>query len=227
MDVRRRACLLGGGMVTVACLAALARHKTDAGVVRADPPQLQDSIPAVIDGWRLAPQAPQLVNPQGLALLDKIYSEVVARTYVDATPYAVMLSVAYGHDQRGGLEAHKPEVCYPAQGFMLHEQVDHVIKTPFGALRGRRLRASLGARHEPITYWFATADRVTASAWERRTAQLRSLATGTIPDGILVRVSSIDSEPQRAWAKQETFVTQLLRSLPERLRLRLTGPASA
>jgi EpsI family protein len=40
--------------------------------------------------------------------------------YVNASGYRIMLSLAYGSDQRGALQAHKPEVRYPAQGFTLH-----------------------------------------------------------------------------------------------------------
>ena len=29
----------------------------------------------------------------------------------------IMLSIAYGEDQRDGMKLHYPEVCYPAQGF--------------------------------------------------------------------------------------------------------------
>lgn len=227
MDALRRAWLLSGGMVAVAALAAAAKHRTDTGGLRADPPQLNANIPAAFAGWRLVPEAPQVVNPQTRELLDKLYSEVVSRTYIDASPYAVMLSAAYGHDQRGGLEAHKPEICYPAQGFVLHDQFDHVIQTPFGAVQGRRLLASLGARQEPITYWFAVASTVAVTPWARRVAQFRSMLTGAIPDGILLRVSSIDGDPARAWQRHEQFIAALLNALPTITRERVMGRETA
>lgn len=226
LDTMRRAWLLSGGMVAVAALAAAAKHRTDTGGVRADPPQLQTNIPTLFAGWRLLPEAPQVVNPQTRELLDKLYSEVVSRTYVDASPYAVMLSVAYGHDQRGGLEAHKPEICYPAQGFVLHDQYDHVFQTPYGAVQGRRLRATLGAREEPITYWFAVASTVAVTPWARRVAQFRSMLTGAIPDGILLRISSIDADPARAWMRHEQFITDMLNALPVATRERVMGPTT-
>jgi hypothetical protein len=38
---------------------------------------------------------------------------------VNAGGSRIMLSFAYGGDQHGSLLAHNPEVCYPAQGFVL------------------------------------------------------------------------------------------------------------
>lgn len=223
MDALRRACLLTTGMVGVAALAAVAKHRTDTGGRRSTPPNLEANIPATWQGWQLLPAAPQVVNPQTKQLLDKLYSEVVTRTYINAEKYAVMLSVAYGHDQRGGLEAHRPEVCYPAQGFLLHEQLDATLATPFGEVQARRLRTSLGARIEPITYWFAMADLLNASAWDRRVAQARALLTGSIPDGILMRVSSIDPDPLRAWRVQGQFINTMLNATPPTTRDRLLG----
>ncbi len=223
MDAIRRTCLLAGSMVGVAALAALAHHRTDTGGRRSTPPDLEANIPKAWPGWAVLPAAPQLVNPQTKQLLDKLYSEVVSRTYVSANQYAVMLSVAYGHDQRGGLEAHRPEVCYPAQGFLLHEQLDSTLTTAYGEIQARRLRTSLGARIEPITYWFAMADLLAASAWDRRVAQARALLTGSIPDGILLRVSSIDPDPQRAWRVQEQFINTMLSAMPSTTRERVLG----
>ena len=60
-----------------------------------------------------------MVNPQTQELLDKLYSEVLTRVYVNASGYRIMRSLAYGFDQRGAMQAHMPEVCYPAQGFIL------------------------------------------------------------------------------------------------------------
>ena len=50
-----------------------------------------------------------------------------------------MLSMAYGDDQRGGLQAHRPEVCYPAQGFKLGKVEDGSLSTSFGNIEVRRL----------------------------------------------------------------------------------------
>ncbi len=218
----RRAFLLAGGMATVAALAAAGRHRASQGQ-RATPPNLQANIPLVIGHWQYVPAAPQVVNPQTQQILDSLYSEVVARTYIDPQRYHLMMSVAYGHDQRGGLEAHRPEVCYPAQGFVLEDQHDDVLSTRYGQLQVRRLRTALGARQEPITYWFAMADTQNASAFDKRMARLRAALTGAIPDGILLRMSSIDPDAKRAWAMHDAFIAALFEALPSHIRARVLG----
>jgi EpsI family protein len=221
----RRAVILAGGMVLATAAADVGRRWIERADV-APPPELTRHIPARFAAWREVETAPLVVNPQTQQLLDKIYSEVVARTYVNAVGYHVMLSAAYGRDHRGGLEAHKPEVCYPAQGFTIHEQRSDRLPHGASSLPVQRLRTSLNERHEPLTYWFSVAESVLATASSRRINQVRSLLTGTIPDGILMRVSSIDRDAARAWQQQDAFITDLLRALPEPTRLRVAGPAS-
>jgi EpsI family protein len=134
-----------------------------------------------------------------------------------------MMSLAYGDDQRGGLAAHKPEVCYPAQGFALMGMSESTIETPFGRIAARRLSTSLGARKEPVTYWFNVGDTPVRNQIEQRLIEMRLGLSGQIPDGLLFRISSIDDNPQRAYLTQEAFVKSLLASVGPGERLRLAG----
>src|SRR6187455_2857340 len=94
------------------------------------PISLEKMIPQQFGDWREEPQRyVQVVNPQTQELLDKLYSQILTRTYVNSSGYRVMLSLAYGTDQRGSLQAHKPEVCYPAQGFQLHSNAEDELAT--------------------------------------------------------------------------------------------------
>jgi EpsI family protein len=189
--------------------------------------QLETAVPRQFANWRIDPlQAAQVVNPQTQQLLDKLYGQVLARTYVNDRGYRVMLSVAYGSDQRGALQAHKPEVCYVAQGFSLLRNDTSDIGTAFGPILGRRLSTQLGSRHEPITYWFTLGDQTVRSRFERRLAELRAGLTGQIPDGLLFRVSSIDIDPVRAYAEHDRFVNDLLAAVAPTDRVRLSGLSS-
>jgi EpsI family protein len=195
-----------------------------AGEQRAPSIQLETAVPRQFAGWRVDPsQVTQVVNPQTQQLLDKLYGQVLARTYVNDNGYRVMLSLAYGSDQRGALQAHKPEVCYVAQGFSLLSNDTADIGTSFGPIMGRRLSTQLGSRLEPITYWFTLGDQTVRSRFERRVAELRAGLTGQIPDGLLFRVSSIDIDPKRAYAEHDRFVNELLASLAPGDRVRVSG----
>lgn len=185
---------------------------------------LETVVPKHFADWREEEQrVAQVVNPQTKELLDKLYSQILTRTYVDADGYRIMLSVAYGSDQRGELQAHKPEVCYPAQGFKLHDLRASELQTDFGNIAANRLFASLRTRNEPVTYWFTVGDSAVKNKIEKRLVELRYSLTGQIPDGLLFRVSSIDPDRERAYRKQDRFINDLLASVPPADRLRLSG----
>jgi EpsI family protein len=185
---------------------------------------LDKMIPKEFGGWREAPLGfVQVVNPQTQQLLDRLYSEIVTRTYANASGYRIMLSLAYGSDQRGALQAHKPEVCYPAQGFALARNEAGVLATSFGKIPVRRLLTTLGSRQEPVTYWFTVGDKAVQGRMQKRLVELSFGLTGRIPDGMLFRISSIDQDRIHAYQLQEQFVNQLLEAVSPAGRKRLSG----
>lgn len=185
---------------------------------------LDSLVPKQFGAWREeVQQVAQVVNPQTQELLDKLYNQILTRNYINATGERVMLSLAYGGDQRGSLQAHKPEVCYPAQGFKLLQQSDATIDTQFGSIPVRRLNTSLGRRVEPLTYWFTVGESTVHSRWEKRLVEIRLTLTGQVPDGLLFRVSSIDPDPAHAWQVQGQFVNALLNAVQAKDRARLAG----
>lgn len=187
---------------------------------------LESIVPKAFGEWRELPdQGAQVVNPQTQELLNKLYSQILTRTYVNQSGYRIMLSMAYGDDQRGGLQAHRPEVCYPAQGFKLGVVQDGQLPTAFGDIEVRRLTTSLGSRNEPVTYWLTVGDQVIRTAFEKRVAQIRLGLTGQIPDGLLFRVSSIDTENGRGFSMQQKFTADLMSAVTPTARKQLSGLA--
>ena len=214
-------------MVAAAVLAVVIRPKPRDPSL---PPSinLETAVPKSFGAWRELPAgAVQVINPQTQELLDKLYSQTLSRTYVNAQGYKVMLSLAYGDDQRGGLQAHMPEVCYPAQGFKLDGIQAHPVETAWGTIPAKRVLTSLGSRAEPITYWFAMGDKAVGTGWEKRLVEIRFGLTGQVPEGILFRISSIDANPTQAFSLHEAFARELLASLRAGERVRLTGLSSA
>jgi EpsI family protein len=185
---------------------------------------LETMIPNEFGDWREAPdRIVQVVNPQTQELLDKLYSQILTRIYVNTEGYRIMLSMAYGSDQRGALQAHKPEVCYPAQGFTLHRTEASQLATPFGTIPAQRLFTTKGPREEPVTYWFTVGDKAVQGKLQKRLVDLRYGLTGRIPDGMLFRVSSIDPDQARANRMQDRFINQLLETVSPAERKRLSG----
>lgn len=185
---------------------------------------LESMIPTQFGDWHEVRASPiQVVNPQAREMLDRLYSQIVSRVYANVEGYRIMLSLAYGSDQRGSLAAHRPEACYPSQGFVLEKNDPAVLSTPFGAIPVRRLFGVRGVRKEPVTYWLTVGDEAVHSTTQKRLVDLRYGLTGRIPDGMLFRVSSLDADQARAYKMQERFINQLLQSLSPADRKRLTG----
>jgi len=87
----------------------------------------------------------------------------------------------------------------------------------------KQLVALHGVRVEPITYWITVGDTTATKGWERKLVKLRYGLTGQIPEGMLVRVSSISSEPATAYQHQSEFIKGMLGAISEKDRKRFVG----
>jgi exosortase B len=197
--------------------------------VRAEGPslQLESMVPRAFGDWSIDPEiVPVPLTADVQAKLDRIYSQTVSRTYVNAAGEHMMLTVAYGGDQSDALKAHRQEVCYTAQGFTIHDLHADELAVMGGSIPVARMLAIRDERSEPVTYWFTMGDRVVRGRLERLAAQLREGFAGRIPDGMMVRVSSISTDPGAAYAAQQAFVAALLASMPPAERARFAGAAA-
>lgn len=230
MQLKYTASILAGLMCALS-VASIAARPSAKAADKGRAIGLEAAVPKQFGEWtEVREQAAQVVNPQIQQELDKLYSQLLTRTYVDKQGYRIMLSLAYGDDQRGGLQAHRPEVCYPGSGFKIAKIEDGSLSTPYGPIDVRRLTTSLGNRSEPVTYWLTVGDQVVNSRLDKRIAEIRLAVTGQIPDGMLFRISSIDSDPARAFAAQERFAAAMMGSVPGDVRKQLSGlstPANA
>lgn len=185
---------------------------------------LETMIPRTFGDWREEQQnAVQIVDPQQKELIDKIYTQTLSRTYVNSRGYRIMLALAYGKDQRDAMQVHYPEVCYPAQGFSLQEKQNGTLATERGAIPVTRILTSLGQRNEPVTYWTTVGDRVVQTGIQKKLAEMSYGLSGKIPDGMLIRISSIDAEAAHAYKMQTQFADQMLGALTPEYRQRLNG----
>lgn len=211
-------------MVSSAALA-VALKPSQRLVEELPPLSLEEAIPKSFGDWRIDDSiVPIDPSPDVQASLDAIYSQLLARTYVNSSGERVMLSIAYGSDQSGdGSQVHRPEFCYTAQGFQVMANNVGSLLTQYGTLPVRRLLAVQGRRNEPITYWVTVGDKATLPGIDRKLSQLAYGLTGKIPDGMLVRVSSISGKNDAAYQLQEKFIRDMLLSMDPKDRLRVAG----
>lgn len=187
--------------------------------------KLDDVVPVAFGDWELDRRGPvQVVNPQQQEMLSQIYSQTLSRTYVNKQGYRVMLSIAYGGDQRDAMQVHYPEVCYPAQGFSVNRNTVGSTVTAAGTIPVRRLETSLGRqRLEPVTYWTTVGERAVMGNLNKKAAEMSYGLRGIIPDGMLFRVSSLDAQTAQAFAMQDRFITDIVAALPARHVARFSG----
>ena len=190
------------------------------------PFQLADIVPSTFANWQVdSRSASGIVNPQTEALLNKLYSQLLDRVYVDDAGHRIMLSIAYGADQADDdVQLHYPEVCYPAQGFRVNNNRTTVLNLPEGEVRVRRLETQFGdSRFEPVTYWTIVGDKQSLSGWDRKMSEIRHGLRGEIVDGLLFRVSSIDRNYEEGFSVQNQFIRDFVRALTPATRKQLVG----
>jgi len=187
--------------------------------------RLADIIPTSFAGWQIDNTiVPIPPSPDLQKVLDATYDETVAQTFRNAAGDSIMLSLAYGRNQHKGMITHRPEICYPAQGFKLTTDVsDATLAINGKPLPVKRVVAEMGPRNEPITYWVMVGDEITQFGYPHRWVAIRYGLKGQIPDGVLVRVSSISANNAKAYALQDSFIQQLIAALTPDQRRRLLG----
>lgn len=210
-------------MVMTAAASFYLKPTLDPAVqVRAAVP-LEQLFPTEFGAWTLDTSAVAPVRPAfDVAKRFQMYDQVLERTYVNALGDRMMLSVAYGRQQSVGLQMHRPEVCYKAGGFQVELVQDAVIPILDSSLPVTRLLAHMEGRPEPITYWRLIGEDVVTDDSNFR-LQTWSLHGAALMDGLLVRVSSIESDTGSAWTRQAGFIDELARAMSTNQRARVLG----
>ena len=217
------AALMGLAMMGTACLALMAAPVAREGANRAAIP-LENIFPVVIGDWKVDPNAQALVRPAIERGRDfNIYQQVLERTYVDRTGRRIMLSVAYGTNQSPSMQMHRPEICYQASGYEVTGLQHSILELTGRGLPATRLLARQEGRSEPITYWMVVGDAIVDRSLDMTWRQLSFSLKREIPDGLLVRISSLDRDPARAYELHTRFARELANSIPDRFRERVLG----
>lgn len=187
-------------------------------------PDLPTLFPPAFGDWRVDTNLPVILpSPDLQAKLDAIYNQTLSRTYVNSRGERIMLSVAYGGDQSDGTRAHRPEVCYPVQGFQITANREAIVDLPGSHLQVRRLMSRLQQRFEPITYWLVVGGQAVTSGAQQKVIELLYGLQGEIPDGMLIRVSNIDHDSARGYALHDEFLRALFDAIPSSNRTRVFG----
>jgi EpsI family protein len=156
------------------------------------------------------------------------YDQVLMRTYRRQTDgETVMLALAYGRRQVQEFKIHRPELCYYSQGYDVRfVGRSRVLLRPRFGVDSNLLLARNRARYEPVTYWIRVGDQISLSAWETRWLIFKDGISGSVPDGILVRASSViqaEADSASAFRLQQVFFADLYNSLSPAARTAIAG----
>ena len=224
--IDRRDVLLGGGMLVAAGAAAALTPRHHVELLHGR--KLDAIIPAKIGAWTTTPSAAFILPKTPGSLADRLYSDTVSRLYVAADALPVMMVLAYGNLQSDLLQLHRPEVCYAAVGFQISNstRLDLPVARDI-VVPARELTASTDNRIEPITYWTRIGDFLPTTRREQRTMRLREQLAGIVPDGILVRLSTVAEPTPATFAALAAFGRAFILAVKPADRGILVGPTLA
>ena len=191
-----------------------------------EPINLEQMIPTQFSEWKMEPTSEAIISsPEQDAFVKSIYSQVLSRTYVNRAGERIMLSIAYTRDQsdNSGTQSHKPEICYPAQGFTIKRNQSSALQTQYGDIPIRQLVAEQGRRIEPLTYWTTVGNKVAVNGTGAKLAQLNYGLHGIITDGLIFRVSSIGEDIKNEYKAQNEFVNVLMTEIGSSARKKIAG----
>ncbi len=220
--LNRRAVILGGVLTAAAATAyAATPRRAEHRLARQ---KLGGLISPAIGPWRYSSNEGVVVATEE-GPVDG-YDQVLTRVYDAPGMPSVMMLLAYGSTQGGSLQLHRPETCYPGQGFKTSDFQD--VDFDFGPGRiahARKLTARRDERIERLVYWTRIGQRFPRSTAEEYAAILMAVTSGVIPDGILVRLSTIGGDIGRSDRALADFASALVaRSEPAGRSILIGGP---
>jgi EpsI family protein len=220
----RAAVIVAASMVLTAGISQVFKPRPQADAQARAVTPLEQIFPARFGGWQLDPSSMAMIRPAfEKARQFQMYDQVLERTYVDEQGRRVMVSVAYGRQQSVGLQMHRPEVCYKAGGFHISQVREGTLTLMGRTIPVTRLFASMEGRPEPITYWRLLGQDIVKDEQQFKLRQLSMGASGTIADGLLVRLSSIDDNLDAAYRLHASFAQAMVAAMTPEQRARALG----
>jgi len=215
------------GLVVMLAAAACAWLATPRLQAISGAPSLDATVPKAFGDWRVvADSTAQVDVSQGVETVqEQPYDQTVMRTYANSRGEMIMLALAWGERQRQDVKVHRPEVCYPAQGFAIRQLGNgHMISTQARAQpipTTQLLTEGRGGGFEAVRYWIRIGNMYGGDGLQARWYILQEGFKGRIPDGVLVRVSQrlarADDAPE-SQALMESFLKDLVAAVPASAR---------
>jgi len=217
----RRHIVMGGALLAVSGLA-LARTPKQRYPGLSDK-QYEALFPRQFGSWRTATVS-ELVMPPESDLANKLYQHILTRTYLNDRGQSVMFLAAYNNVQLNNVQLHRPEICYYASGFSIDESRPYDIAlAPNETVYARAVKASMGSRVENILYWTRIGEEMPQSWSGQRLSMTKANLEGYLADGLLLRMSVIDPDFDRATEQMVGFIKDMIAHTGPKTHALMTG----
>ena len=212
--ITRRQALMGGVLVGASAFAYARMPEANNPVIDQD--SFVSWVPNNVGNWRDTGMG-DVVLPTPDSLSGRLYDNLVTRTYVQDRQ-VIMLSMVYNNIQDGMIQVHRPEVCYPVGGFELSDGKETTLAMGGEKVPASRFTAVGRGRVEHIEYFTRVGKEFPRTWTEQKLSVMRANLRGVIPDGMMVRLSSIDPDENRAFASLQDFASGFFEASAEPLR---------
>jgi len=219
--ISRRGVLIGGGLAAASGIAFIRQPKPVYPVIDED--EFTSWVPKQIGSWRMD-AASGVVLPPKDSLSDRLYDNLVTRTYVSRDQPPVMLLLAYNNIQDGMLQVHRPETCYPVGGFALSKTRQEEILVNGKPVPTTFFTASGPRRIEQVGYFIRIGNFFPTSWRDQRLVVARANLAQEIPDAMMMRVSLLGNKHGEAQTILSDFCDRFYQKSDPRLQRLLLGP---
>jgi EpsI family protein len=223
--------ILAGGLLGAVGAASMLLRPTSAAPALSDH-WIDAAVPQQLGPWQVAAHDGLVTAPTD-ELSAKLYDRILTRIYradraagrsapdaghapgIGAPLPDMALLIAYGRGQDADVQLHRPDACYPAQGFTLTDPRALPIRFAGRAVPAQVVTASRDDLVQQVFYWTRIAGTFPADgAAERRVIVHENLA-GRMPDAVLVRISVDTAARAQAVAAVLGFIGLLGAALPQ------------
>lgn len=218
--VNRRYVIIGAILASASAIAYTRQPEV------AEPPMeakaFDKLVPKTFGKWISLSQG-EFVLPPPDALRDRLYDNLVTRLYQKPGAPPVMMLLAYNNEQDGMLQVHRPEVCYPVGGFQLTETRRIGVAGAGRPIPANIFTAKSPRRTEQVVYFTRLGNAFPRSWSEQRISVIRANLAGDIPDGMMMRVSVLGIDQQKALPILTEFTREFIDASPRHLQKLLVG----
>jgi EpsI family protein len=221
--LNRRNLLLGGGMALCAGLTYAYSPQSTAKTI--PDAEFKKLIPEKVGGWTSRSDV-ELILPPPDELSEKLYENLETRIFEGQGLPPIMFLIAYSSIQRNDVQVHRPEVCYPAAGLPITKNEPGKSQIGNVKLDSRFLIADRDGAQEMILYWTRVGDSYPLDWRSQRVEMAKANLSGAMPDGALIRFSTISNDEQDARKSLTEFAIQMKNVLLPKSRDIFFGPGS-